>query len=74
MKNGTDKKGPQIARNQCEGPQGRTTLKNVDIQKVIGDVTQEVRHDRNFEAAKKEWLEQKEKERQEAEKKKQAAQ
>ena len=26
MKNGTDKKGPQINRNDCEGPQGRTTL------------------------------------------------
>lgn len=24
---GTDKKGPQIDRNDCEGPQGRTTLK-----------------------------------------------
>jgi NADH dehydrogenase (ubiquinone) flavoprotein 2 len=27
LKNGTDKKGPQINRNDCEGPQGRTTLK-----------------------------------------------
>ena len=26
MKNGTDKKGPQIDRNDCEGPRGRTTL------------------------------------------------
>lgn len=26
LKNGTDKKGPQINRNDCEGPQGRTTL------------------------------------------------
>jgi len=27
LKNGTDKKGPQINRNDCEGPLGRTTLK-----------------------------------------------
>lgn len=27
LKKGTDKKGPQINRNDCEGPQGRTTLK-----------------------------------------------
>ena len=27
LKKGTDKKGPQIDRNDCEGPQGRTTLK-----------------------------------------------
>lgn len=27
LKSGTDKKGPQINRNDCEGPQGRTTLK-----------------------------------------------
>lgn len=26
LKKGTDKKGPQINRNDCEGPQGRTTL------------------------------------------------
>jgi NADH dehydrogenase (ubiquinone) flavoprotein 2 len=26
LKAGTDKKGPQINRNDCEGPQGRTTL------------------------------------------------
>jgi NADH dehydrogenase (ubiquinone) flavoprotein 2 len=26
LKNGTEKKGPQINRNDCEGPQGRTTL------------------------------------------------
>lgn len=27
LKNGKAKKGPQIDRNGCEGPQGRTTLK-----------------------------------------------
>lgn len=27
LQKGTDKKGPQIDRNDCEGPQGRTTLK-----------------------------------------------
>jgi NADH dehydrogenase (ubiquinone) flavoprotein 2 len=27
LKKGTDRKGPQIKRNNCEGPLGRTTLK-----------------------------------------------
>lgn len=27
LKAGKDKKGPQIDRNDCEGPMGRTTLK-----------------------------------------------
>ena len=31
LKNGTDKKGPQIDRNDCEGPMGRTTLKVIFI-------------------------------------------
>ncbi|KAM3133286.1 hypothetical protein pb186bvf_014579 [Paramecium bursaria] len=66
LQNGTDKKGPQNGRNQCEGPLGRTSLK--------GDVNIEVKHERDFEAAKQEWLDQKEKERLEAEKKRQAAQ
>ena len=30
LKAGTDKKGPQINRNDCEGPMGRTTLKGID--------------------------------------------
>ncbi|CAK72238.1 unnamed protein product (macronuclear) [Paramecium tetraurelia] len=67
LKNGTDKKGPQNGRKNAEGPQGRTTLQNIANQ-------QDIKYDRNFEAAKKEWLDQKEKERLEAEKKKQAAQ
>ena len=33
LQNGVEKKGPQINRNDCEGPQGRTTLK-VLIERV----------------------------------------
>ena len=33
---GTDKKGPQIDRNDCEWPQGRTTLKvRVNLLRVL---------------------------------------
>lgn len=35
LKNGTDKKGPQINRNDCEGPQGRTSLQ-VEIKLFRG--------------------------------------
>lgn len=59
------KKGPQTHRKNCEGPQGRTSLKE------LGDG--ERKFERDFEKAKKEWLDQKEKERIEAEKKKAAA-
>jgi NADH dehydrogenase (ubiquinone) flavoprotein 2 len=31
LKKGTDKKGPQIDRNDCEGPMGRTSLKVCDM-------------------------------------------
>lgn len=61
----TVKLGPQTHRKNCEGPQGRTTLKNIGTAEKITD--------RDFESAKKQWLEQKEKERIEAEKKKAAA-
>lgn len=44
------KRGPQIDRNGCEGPEGRTTL-------VENDQTTHV-FTRDFSAAKKEWEEQ----------------
>lgn len=40
------KLGPQIERNFCEGPQGRTTLKGLP---------EEIRHDRDFAKAKQDW-------------------
>jgi len=33
LENGTEKKGPQNGRNQVEGPQGRTSLKDKDFVK-----------------------------------------
>ena len=65
LKKGEAKKGPQNHRKNSEGPLGRTSLKNIG--------TAERKVDRDFEKAKKEWLDQKEKERIEAEKKKAAA-
>jgi len=65
LKKGEEKRGPQNHRKNSEGPLGRTTLKNIE--------TGERKIERDFEKAKKEWLEQKEKERIEAEKKKAAA-
>lgn len=41
------KTGPQIARNLCEGPLGRTTLEK--------DFNTEQKFDRDFSAAKKQW-------------------
>ena len=67
LKNGTEKKGPQNSRIHAEGIMGRTSLKDLDPD-------QEVRFDRDFQAAKAEWVAQKEAERLEAEKKKAAAQ
>jgi len=40
------KRGPQIKRNDAEGPLGRTTLIDFDT---------EVKHTRDFGAAKQEW-------------------
>lgn len=40
------KLGPQIERNFCEGPQGRTTLKGIP---------EEFKHERDFAKAKQEW-------------------
>jgi len=53
------KLGPQIDRNFSEGPEGRTSLK--DPERVI--------HDRDFDQAKKEWVELKEKQKLEQQKK-----
>lgn len=41
------KRGPQIDRNGCEGPEGRTSLKDFDQGKAI--------HVRDFAGAKAEW-------------------
>jgi len=48
LKNGTDKKGPQNHRKNCEGPQGKTSLNSEDY-------TVDQIFDRDFGAAKKEW-------------------
>jgi len=58
------KLGPQNHRKNSEGPLGRTSLKNM---------SGEMKVDRDFAKAKKDWLDQKENERLEAEKKKAAA-
>ena len=58
------KLGPQNQRKNSEGPMGRTCLK---------DLSGEMKVDRDFAKAKKDWLDMKEKERLEAEKKKAAA-
>lgn len=44
---GEPKKGPQIERNRCEGPDGRTTLTDLESTYVL--------RDRDFGAAKAEW-------------------
>ena len=43
------KRGPQIDRNGCEGPQGRTSLIDFDQAQAV--------HTRDFAAAKQEWVE-----------------
>lgn len=66
LRNGEEvKKGPQTHRRNSEGPLGRTSLKSIG--------TGEMKIDRDFAKAKKEWDDLKEKERVEAEKKKAAA-
>ena len=62
-------KGPQNGRNNCEGVQGRSTLKAMKDQAKV----KPVRFDRDFKKEKEAYLAQKEKERQENEKKKAAA-
>lgn len=49
LKNGTAKVGPQIDRNFSEGPLGRSSLIDVDF------LAAEIRHPRDFKAAKDEW-------------------
>jgi hypothetical protein len=51
LRRGEDpKRGPQIDRNGCEGPEGRTSLFDYDQSRQV--IT------RDFTAAKKEWEEQ----------------
>lgn len=48
----TPKRGPQIDRNHCEGPEGRTTLKPKEFNP-------ERTLDRDYGAAKQQWLDKK---------------
>ena len=51
LKNGCAKIGPQIDRNLCEGPQGRTTL----TSDFDPEATENAIIDRDFDACKVEW-------------------
>lgn len=73
LKKGTDKKGPQIDRNDCEGPMGRTSLKVCDMIFQGMNLTEEIRYERDFAKAKQDWEEAERKKKEQQQRKAQEA-